>query len=145
MTLIRISADCYVVRKRRSFRRYLARLQGIWRNEIVEIANETKMDGDRLTSLGPWVSCAPHTYSKRRALSFSSRVISNWETSLSACVAIDKWRWWLIWWATDISANQNQRCKCALMSILSLVDWKTFARSLASWHRNVKVRDILVN
>ena len=32
--------------------RYLARLQEIWRNEIVEIANETKTDGDALTSLG---------------------------------------------------------------------------------------------
>jgi len=34
------------------------------------------------------------------------------------------------WWVWDLRSS---------------IDWKTFARSLASWHRNVKIKNILVN
>lgn len=101
-------------------RRYLARLQEIWRNEIVETANETKMDGDRLTSRG--ADLEPRVLRILIRSVEHSRFRFEWfliEKRALACASPLINGRWLIWWGADISANQNQRCKCALMSILS--------------------------
>jgi len=101
------------IRKRRSFD-----VTDIWRDskksgETVETANEMKKDEDGLTSLGR-TDLEPRVLRIFISSVEHSRFHFKWfliERRVLVSVAVDKW---IVGWSTDISANQNQRCKCAM-------------------------------